>query len=439
MHSDTLDDPRSASRPPVTSARTKLLRWAGCTAIAVVAIATLSGAASRSGSLGAFHMTALPAGPGAVAPCLATDPDGRTYASWLEPRARGGHALMVAKLDGMRWSKPRVAAQGDSFFVNWADTPVLAAGGGKRLAVSWPWKSGADTYAYDVRIAQSHDDGATWSAPVTPHRDATPTEHGFVSLLVEGESIRAVWLDGRKNAETKAGDAGHGEHEGGEMTVRTAVIRADGRLDAEQVLDERACDCCPTSLARTAAATLVAYRDRSGDEIRDMSLVRLDKSRWSEPYPLHRDGWKMPGCPVNGPALDAVGNKVVVAWFTGAGDGATVYFARSDDGGRSFGEPQRVDPPGDGTGPIGRVDILLREDGAALVSWMQGLKNGAQIRVREFGRDGRPGRAVVLAQASSSRKSGIPRMARSGEAVVFAWTEAGTASRVRTAVAEWKW
>ena len=37
--------------------------------------------------------------------------------------------------------------------------------------------------------------------PVVPHRDDTPTEHGFVSLVAGEEGgVRAFWIDGRNLA-----------------------------------------------------------------------------------------------------------------------------------------------------------------------------------------------------------------------------------------------
>src|SRR3712207_8194276 len=63
------------------------------------------------------------------------------------------------------------------------------------------FRSGPGKYAYDVRIAQSADGGATWSPGVVPHRDGVPAEHGFVSLWpAGGDSLGAVWLDGDRKS-----------------------------------------------------------------------------------------------------------------------------------------------------------------------------------------------------------------------------------------------
>ena len=66
------------------------------------------------------------------------------------------------------------------------------------LVAHWLQKSGADTYAYDLRMSRSTDDGKTWTPSFLPHTDRTKTEHGFASLLeMPGTGLALVWLDGR--------------------------------------------------------------------------------------------------------------------------------------------------------------------------------------------------------------------------------------------------
>ena len=370
-----------------------------------------------------------PARPGAAEPNLAVGVDGTVWLSWLEPGARGGRALRAAKLAGAGWSRPITIAEGDSLVANWADFPALLAISRERLAASWMLQVGGEVAAGDIRLAQTHDGGATWSRAACPHRDASPAERGFVSLLEQGEGVRVFWLDAREMAEHSDGAAGH--ERGAAMSLRTAVVDPDGGLSEEALLDARVCDCCQTAAVRTARGALVAYRDRSPDEIRDISLLRLEGGRWTEPYALRFDGWKIPGCPVNGPSLDAFVDRVVAAWYTGAGDSGRVLAAFSEDGGATFGEPARVDEGA----PLGRVEVALLEDGSALVSWVEAPGKAARIRARRMAGDGSLEPAQTIARISATRASGFPRMARSRDRVVFAWTEVGKPSRVRTAVA----
>jgi hypothetical protein len=273
----------------------------------------------------------------------------------------------------------------------------------------------------------SIDGGTNWSAPMSPHDDGTPTEHGFVTLFAAGGAAQAVWLDGRHTG----GGHDHAVGAGGAMTVRSATIGTDGRRAGTDVeIDARACDCCQTDAAITADGPVVVYRDRSDREVRDIALVRYSGGRWSEPVHVHDDGWKIDACPVNGPAIDAHGRTVAVAWFTGA-DVPRVRLAFSQDAGRTFSRPIEV-ADGDVTG---RVDVVLLDDGRAVVSWLQPSATGAEIRAQPFDDSGTAGVPVVIAASSVQRASGFPQMVRAGEGLLFAWTDAAGPSQVRTAYA----
>lgn len=131
-----------------------------------------------------------------MAPNLMTDEAGLVL-SWLEPD-EGGHSLRFSRLVEGSWTRPATVVQGEGFFANWADFPSMMTGRDGALLAHWAEKSGSDTYAYDVRLAHSTDGGATWLDLGTAHRDGTPTEHGFVSMVPETAGIRIFWLDGRE-------------------------------------------------------------------------------------------------------------------------------------------------------------------------------------------------------------------------------------------------
>lgn len=372
----------------------------------------------------AVEPAGFPAAVGSGEPNLSAA-DGRVWLSWIEPDGEG-HALRFAAREGAAWSSPRTITRGDDWFVNWADFPSIVELPDGTLAAHWLQKTGEDTYAYGVRVARSADGGATWSEPVVPHTDGTETEHGFVTLLpwTDG-SLALVWLDGRKYADAAPGESG------AEMTLRTARLEGDG-LAGEALLDDRACDCCQTDAARAEDGPVVVYRDRSPEEVRDISIVRWTGSEWTDPAPVHDDGWVIEACPVNGPAVAARADTLAVAWFTAAEDTMRVDLARSVDGGATFGAPVRVDA---GT-PEGRVDLALLDGGDALVLWLERADGGAgRLLLRRVAPDGRLGEPVTVAETSYARSSGFPRMAVSGEEVVFAWTDPADPPRVRTAVA----
>ncbi len=398
----------------------------GVSTTAVTAFGARTTVASPSAFPRAIPMTidsvASPARPGSAEPNLSVAPDGRVFMSWLEP-ADSGYAVRFASHDGSRWSDARTIASGRDFFVNWADFPSIEALGGGRLAAHWLQKTGRGTYAYRVRIAQSLDNGLTWSAPVTPHRDTTQSEHGFVAMWPERGGLGAVWLDGRKFKKD-------GHDEGNEMMLVSTNMRPDGTRGPEVRLDERTCDCCLNAAAVTVNGPIIAYRNRSADEIRDIYVTRRVGGQWKAGVPVHNDNWKIAACPVNGPAIAARAERVALAWFAAPGDSARVNVAFSNDAGATFTAPVRVDAGA----PAGRVDVALLPDGGALVTWVERVGGEvAAVRARRFSRDGKAGSATTIASSTAARTSGFPRMVLTGSNVMFAWTVPGKLSSIRVA------
>lgn len=367
--------------------------------------------------------------PGSGEPHLSATAHGEAVLTWFEPAAEGAHALKLAVWSGNAWSEPRTIVAGTDFFVNWADFPSLIELADGSWVVHWLEKVATGPYAYHVKLAVSRDRGNTWSEPVVPHRDASPTEHGFVSLVPWHGGAALVWLDGRAMGEP--GSHGAPGAEAGAMTVRFTTLAPDGALGPDVLLDDRTCECCQTALARTAGGLVAAYRDRSEAEIRDIAIVRFADGRWTEPAVVAPDGWHYPGCPVNGPQLSATGDTVALAWFTAPEQAPRVVVALSVDGGATFGAPTRVD---DGR-PAGRVDVELLADGSAVATWIELTGDVAEVRARRVRRDGTRGPSWRVAPTTAERASGFPRMARVGNALFFAWTLTGSSGGVRVAAA----
>lgn len=399
--------------------------WPLLALIVVGAAAELPGRA-RSGWNLALKPIPSPAVGESAQPQLTTSKRG-VLLSWVE--RKGAHAaLRFAERTAAGWSEPRTAASGDNWFVNWADVPSVMRLENGTLAAHWLQKSGSSTYAYDVRLSYSKDDGRTWAPSFSPHNDGTQTEHGFVSLVQRPNAgLGLIWLDGRA---MKSGHEGHGS---GAMSLRFAEYSADWKQTIDVPIDLRVCECCPTTATVTSEGAIAAFRNRSDDEVRDIVVSRLDSGKWTEPAAVSNDGWKIPGCPVNGPVLSARGRQVAVAWFTTKEDVPQAYAAFSSDAGRTFGTPIRLD---DGVS-LGRVDVELLDDGSAAALYIEQAGKQTQVRVRRVTVSGERSNPIVVAEIDGSRSSGYPRLAVHGNELVFAWTarDSVTKTKVRTSAA----
>ena len=372
-----------------------------------------------------------PAAPDSAQPQLSTSDRG-IILSWVERQGQRA-TLRFSERTPNGWSTPRDAASGSDWFVNWADVPSVIRLANGTLVAHWLQKSGADTYAYDVRLSHSKDDGKTWSPSFTPHTDGTKTEHGFASLFqMPGAGLGLVWLDGRAMKPASGHGGGHGAADGGAMSVRFGLFDGNWKQTAEVPVDLRVCECCPTTAAVTAEGPIVAYRDRSEQEIRDIYLSRFVKGTWTEPKAVYQDNWKIAACPVNGPMLSARGRDVALAWFSARDDQNHAFIAFSRDAGRTFGGPIRLDE----SGALGRVDVELATEGGAVASWIEFADQRSQFMVRRVQPSGAKSPATTVSALAGGRASGYPRIALHGDELVFAWTESANGrSQVQTAVA----
>lgn len=349
-------------------------------------------------------------------PSITTSADGTVFASWVErPQNEAASVLRLARLEADEWRPLPSIASGPDWFVNWADTPSVIALSDSILFAHFLQKSSPDTYAYHVMVTQSTDGGSTWAPPQRLHSDSSDTEHGFVSLVPRGDStVVAVWLDGRETASGL-----HHNSNQGAMTLRSAAIRTDGSIGQRLLIDERVCDCCQTAATSDGSAIVAVYRDRSGSEIRDIFASRLDDEEWAAPAPVHNDGWKIAGCPVNGPSISAGPEALGVAWFTAANDEPRVQASFSEDKGVSFGEAVRIDHGS----PLGRVAVAALHDGTFSIAWLEDEGDKAAVRVTLLDPKGTELASTTVAETGNGRASGFPRIAVSGRDLIVTWTD----------------
>ena len=374
---------------------------------------------------------AIAAGPNTSEPQLSTSPRG-VLVSWLEHAGPMMH-LKFAERTASGWSEIRTAASGEGWFRSYADVPSVMRMSDGTLVAQWLEITEEFFEAYNLRLSYSKDDGLTWAPSFMPHHDGTKTQHGFASLFeLPGRALGLIWLDGR------AVELDASNPEGGAMSLRYAAFDANWKQTADVPIDLRVCECCPTTAVVTPDGVLTAYRDRSDKEIRDISVSRLENGSWTTPAPVHADNWDIPACPVNGPMMSGSGRTVAAAWFTVKNDQGQSYAAFSNDAGRTWDTPIRLD---DG-GSLGRVDIELLEDGSAVATWVEFANQRAQFRLRRIDASGAKSPAITVAGVDGGRASGYPRVARAGNELVFAWSESASGAsegepllQLKTAVA----
>ena len=366
--------------------------------------------------------------------------------SWTHKKNDTVNSVLFSTFKDGKWEEAKEIVNGKDWFINWADFPAIAKNG-ENIMSHFLQKSDPATFAYNVHLTQSIDNGNNWSKDFKLHKDSTLTEHGFVSMLpINDGAFFITWLDGRNT-----GGGGHGdsnkkeEHTSGAtqtnddghknkqaMNVRAAIVLPNGEVIEDTLVDDKTCDCCQTTAAITPNGPVIIYRDRTDEEVRDIYISRLVGSEWTEPKVIYNDHWVIKGCPVNGPKADSFKNTLAIAWFTAANNEPKVKLTFSDNNGETFDVPISISSGK----PIGRVDMALMDENNALVSWMETTDNGgAEIKVMKVNKNGTKNKPVVVTKIGKSRASGFPQFEVIDNSVIFAWNNVvDKTSEVKTAI-----
>jgi hypothetical protein len=398
-------------------------------ALAALVVSSSCGRSEPAAWTVAVQRVASPAGPNSSEPQIVDSGRGRIL-SWVERAGTMSH-LKFSERTVSGWSPVVTAASGNDWFLSYADVPSVMRLSDGTLVAQWLQQLDPIMEAYDLRLSYSKDNGKTWAASFMPHNDGTKTQHGFASLVeMPANMLGVVWLDGRNSP------FDFDKPDTGTMTLRYAAYDSSFKQTADTEIDHKVCECCPTTAVATSDGLLTAFRDRSDDEVRDIAVSRLENGKWTTVSPVAVDNWKLDFCPVNGPMLAARGRDVVATWFTVKNDLGQAYAAFSNDAGRTWGMPIRLD---DG-GSLGRTDVEILDDGSAVASWVEYAEGRSDFKIRRIESSGAKSAPVAVAPVTGGQASGYPRIGRVGNELIFAWTDsaadASGALQLQTAVAQ---
>ena len=360
-----------------------------------------------------FEEINLPVGNNAFEPSIFGTQNNELIMSWME-EDNGLVSVNAAVLNNGKWSEPSQVSASYDIYVNWADFPSIVSLDDGTIIVHWLEKSGTSAYAYDIRVSLSQDKGASWSSPFQPHLDRTIAQHGFVSILPLKDSFILFWLDGRAYEGSLVARGAVG----GAIQLRAAVFSKNGVIKPDFSLDLVACSCCKTSATVSEDTAIIAYRDRTATEIRDISIKRMTNGVWSDAKTVHNDGWKIYGCPVNGPSIDAFDETVLAAWFTNANEKPEIKVAISRDGGLTFGRVRKIPS----RRPIGHVNIKMLNGQTGIVSWLEWQDNKETLKICKITLNGCR-KPQVITVNSPNGSLNFPKISATSSDFFITWTQ----------------
>ena len=338
--------------------------------------------------------------------------NGSLSLTWISTNEEMNSSLNLRHFKNGKWTNPQTLAIGSDWFVNWADFPTHAISDDKVLT-SYLKKSASGKYTYDVFLNLRKLSGEKIKEDFILNTDGLKAEHGFVSIAAkDNEGFFISWLDGRYTLEKDI----NGNNK--PMTIRFAEITNNGDIINETELDSSVCDCCQTSITYSDKGPIVVYRDRSKEEVRDIYITRNINNKWETPIPVHKDGWVIYGCPVNGPKVVSNSNNIAVSWFTVSDGKPMVNLSFSEFYGSSFGKPIKINDHD----AIGRVDTAFINDREVLISYMEGDDDGTYLRLKKVSIDGKVSEPITISNINSGRSTGVPQLEIINDEVFVIWT-----------------
>ena len=380
------------------------------------ALLPLAVAVAASGQALKVDPVANPSGAESLQAHWAAASDGSPLLSWLEKSKDGSLSLRYAIRRGTQWSDPRTIVTNRRFFRQPAESPSVVSFSNGSLLAEWVELPPGEGEAENLYISASKN-GTQWTRPVMAHKDRSPVQHALASMAASADGeASVVWLEALNGEDAPS-------------ALKRTVVNTDGVVVKEETLDSDVCTCCPTSIVNTAKGLLVAYRDHSSQDIRDIAIIRFENGRWLPSRVLNADKWQINACPVNGAAAAAKGHRVAIAWYTEAQDAPRVLLAVSSDGGTTFTKPIRIS-----TGnSFGHTSVVLDDNGSAVVSWLEESSGGEGVRLlaRQVSSAGTSGPVVEVAHGAQ-RGIGYPKLLQVGNETWIAWGNSGD-SKIQTA------
>ncbi|MCK5334739.1 MAG: exo-alpha-sialidase [Gammaproteobacteria bacterium] len=219
--------------------------------------------------------------------------------------------------------------------------PKIKASDSGIIYLSWTIKL-KKRFTGHIRFSKSTDNGTSFSQPVTINDNLDIIGHRFDALSVNKKGhIYISWLDKRdQQLAIKAGKKYNG------AAAYYAVSTDDGAsFSKNKKIADNSCECCRMAMdIDNNDLPVIAWRHIYGDNIRDHSIVSFSKTNTPlKPNRLSHDLWKIKGCPHHGPSISInQNNRYHTVWFNNAIKRHGIFYAHSDDQGKSFSNPVSI-------------------------------------------------------------------------------------------------
>ncbi len=363
------------------------------------------------------HATKLEGPPSvatAATPTPYIDHTGRLWLAW----AHGEHVYVNYSDDlGKHFSAPvQVNQTPQQIHTNGEARPKIAVDDQGHIFVAYTQKL-PTRFTGHIRFSRSADLGKSFSEPYIVNDDEQEISHRFVSMLLDDkQQIHLSWLDGRDFVAAKqAGTA----YAGSALYYARSVDRGQS-FEADQKLADNTCQCCRIAADLNGEDPVYfwrhIYQNQNNTVSRDHALLSLNHTL--NTYRVTFENWNVEGCPHHGPSLsiDDAQQRMHMTWFNHANDIPGIYYAYTDDGGKTQHGLRRLNTDDSQlTHPA-----VLQHQGKVWLVWKAFNGSDTQLMMQ---RSDDNGASWLAAQsiASTSAESDHPLLIKHGDAIYASW------------------
>lgn len=263
-------------------------------------------------------------------------PDGKLWVTW----SAGGRVSVASSTDlGKSFSAAVTLPQSELPLDEGPDArPKIAVGTEGRVVVTYASRD--DKYNGHAFIARSIDGGKTFAAP-QPITSGSPSQRFETAALDQDGRVFVAWIDKRDAAQAKA----EGKPYAGAALAFAWDDKPGGTLQGATIARDNSCECCRIGVAFAGPGRpVVLFRNIFDGGIRDHAVITFaDPKTPGSLYRVSDDDAKIDACPHHGPSL-AIGPDGVyhATWFALGRKLKGLYYAHSDDGGKTFSTPMKL-------------------------------------------------------------------------------------------------
>jgi hypothetical protein len=338
-------------------------------------------------------------------------PDGTLWLAWMA----GGEISVAGSKDPGKSFSPPVQVTREKLNLDWGPDArpkiVVEKNGGIALAFSI-FRDKA--FNGQVLYTRSADGGRTFAElrPITSSNES----QRFEALALDADgSVFAAWLDKRNRVPAQQS----GQKYDGAGLFFASSKDGGATYSEARLATDNTCECCRLGLAFAGPGRpVVVFRNIFEGGVRDHAIMAFaDLSAPGDVRRVSTDDWQIAACPHHGPSLSiSAAGTYHVTWYTNGKVRKGLFYARSQDEGRTFSDPL----------PVGRPDrnparpyVLSGPRGTTMV-WKEFDGEKTTVNLMTSRDDGKSwSKPTVLATTTDS--SDHPLLVSDGQKTYLSW------------------